>query len=208
MNRVRVKICGIRRAEDALAAADAGADAIGFVFYPASPRAVTIAQAREIDRVLPPFIARVALFLEPAAADVQAVIDEIRPDLLQFHGRETAAFCQRFSVPYMKAVPMGEPDVDLHAWSAAHAGAAALLLDANRAGQAGGRGERFEWRDDPSLPERPIVLAGGLEPNNVAEAITRFAPYAVDVSSGVESAPGVKDTDRMHAFVNAVLNAG
>ncbi len=207
MKRVRVKICGVRRSIDAVAAADAGADAIGLVFYKDSPRAVSIKRALKITERLPPFVSRVALFLDPAAAEVQTVIDRVRPDLLQFHGSETPAFCGCFDTPYMKAVPMGEGDIDLQEWADAYHDAQALLLDAHRAGDAGGQGSTFAWQEDPALPAMPIVVAGGLDAENVAAAIERFAPYAVDVSSGVESAPGVKDAARMHTLVDAVFRA-
>jgi phosphoribosylanthranilate isomerase len=207
MKRVRIKICGITRAEDAVAAVDAGADAIGFVFHADSPRAVSVDTACRISRNLPPFVARVALFLEPAAAEVQTVLDELRPDALQFHGRESAEFCRRFAWPYMKSVPMGETTVDLRAWGEHYGDANALLLDANRAGAAGGSGETFDWQRETDLPDMPIIIAGGLHADNVGEAIERFAPYAVDVSSGVESAPGTKDRQRIRDFTAAVSRA-
>lgn len=208
MKRVRVKICGVGNRADALAAAEAGTDAIGLVFYRDSPRAVSIEVAQDITHSLPPFVSRVALFLDASAADVQAVIDSVRPDMLQFHGREAPAFCRCFGVPYMKAVPMGEGDIDLDDWARAYDDAQALLLDGNRAGEAGGRGERFQWRGEGGLPAMPIVIAGGLDPENVAETIARFSPYAVDVSSGVERAPGAKDRALMNAFIDAVVKAG
>jgi phosphoribosylanthranilate isomerase len=204
LKRVRVKICGVSGPADAAAAAAVGADAIGLVFYPDSPRAITVETARAISRALPPFITRVALFLDAPAAQVQSVIDAVRPDALQFHGRETPAFCRGFNLPYIKAVPMGEGDIDLNAWAHRYDDAQALLLDAHRAGAAGGRGERFQWYSDEALPAMPTIMAGGLDAGNVAAAIERFAPYAVDVSSGVEAAPGVKDAARMRAFIEAV----
>jgi|AntDeeMetagen192_2_1112575.scaffolds.fasta_scaffold05875_2 phosphoribosylanthranilate isomerase len=207
MKRVRVKICGVTQAEDAAAAVDAGADALGFVFFADSSRALSLEQACRISRELPPFVARVALFLEPAAADVQAVLDQLRPDALQFHGRETPQFCRRFAWPYMKSVPMGDARVNLRAWADHYADAQALLLDANRAGAAGGSGESFDWQRELELPDKPIVIAGGLHAGNVGEAIQRFAPYAVDVSSGVECAPGIKDARRVREFMAAVARA-
>jgi len=207
MKRVRVKICGVTQAEDAAAAVDAGADALGFVFFADSSRALSLEQACRISRELPPFVARVALFLEPAAADVQAVLDQLRPDALQFHGRETPQFCRRFAWPYMKSVPMGDARVNLRAWADHYADAQALLLDANRAGAAGGSGELFDWQRELELPDKPIVIAGGLHAGNVGEAIERFAPYAVDVSSGVECAPGIKDAQRVREFMAAVARA-
>ncbi|MES1925080.1 phosphoribosylanthranilate isomerase [Salinisphaera sp. T31B1] len=206
MQRVRVKICGVTRPEDGLAAARAGADAVGLVFYPASSRAVSIEQARDIAAALPPFVARVALFLDASADEVTRVVEALRLDALQFHGHESAAFCRRFGLPYLKSVPMGEPDIDPGQWARAYDDAQGLLLDANRAGQAGGRGETFDWHTRHDLPDRPIVVAGGLNVDNVGDAIRRFAPYAVDTSSGVESAPGIKDAQRMQDFVRAVYN--
>jgi len=207
MKRVRVKICGLCSAADVRSAADAGADAIGLVFFKRSSRLVTLDQAIEISAQLPPFVARVALFLDATADEVAAVCERLRPDFLQFHGRETPDFCRAFYVPYIKAVPMADMDggADLAAWAEAYHDARALLLDAHSAGEAGGQGSTFGWHGDWQLPDMPIVVAGGLSVDNVAAAIERFAPYAVDVSSGVESAPGVKNAQRMHAFVDAVL---
>lgn len=202
--RTRIKICGMTRPDDARAAAAAGADAVGLVFHADSPRALNPESARAVAAALPPFVSRVALFLDPNAADVWAVIDTLRPDLLQFHGSESPEFCGRFGVPYMKAVPMGDDDVDPAAYAARFPQAAALLLDGHRTGKAGGRGEGFDWEAHGDLRSIPVVLAGGLTPDNVAEAIRSVRPYAVDVSSGVESAPGVKDPARIRAFVEAV----
>lgn len=205
--RTRIKICGVTRPEDARAAATAGADAVGLVFYPHSPRVLDLDAAEAVAAALPPFVSRVALFLDPAAADVQAVIDTLRPDLLQFHGEESAEFCGRFGVPYMKAVPMGDEDADPAAYAERFADARALLLDGHRSGRAGGRGEGFAWERRGEGNALPIVLAGGLTPDNVAGAIRELRPYAVDVSSGVESAPGIKDPDRIRAFAEAVYTA-
>jgi len=206
MNRVRVKICGITRVEDGLAAARLGVDAVGFVFHPESRRAVSPEQALEISRRLPPFVARVALFLDASDDEVAHVVARLRPDLLQFHGNEAPEFCRSFAMPYLKSVPMGEADLDLNAWARAYGDAQGLLLDANRAGQAGGSGETFDWSAEHVLPDMPIVVAGGLSADNVDAAIQRFSPYAVDTSSGVESAPGIKDTQRMTDFMRAVTN--
>jgi phosphoribosylanthranilate isomerase len=202
--RTRIKICGVTRPEDARVAAVAGADAVGLVFYPHSPRALDLVAAEAVAAVLPPFVSRVALFLDPAVADVQAVIDTLCPDLLQFHGEESPEFCGCFGVPYMKAVPMGDEDSDPAVYAERFADACALLLDGHRAGQAGGRGEGFAWERRGGAHAMRIVLAGGLTPDNVAAAIRNLRPYAVDVSSGVESAPGVKDAERIRAFAAAV----
>lgn len=202
--RTRIKICGVTRPEDARSAAAAGADAVGLVFYAHSPRALDLASANAVVAALPPFVSRVALFLDPTAADVQAVIDTLQPALLQFHGGESPEFCGCFGVPYMKAVPMGDKGTDPAAYAERFADARALLLDSHRAGQAGGRGEIFTWDRRGDGPTMPLVLAGGLTPDNVADAIRSVRPYAVDVSSGVESAPGVKDAGRIRAFAEAV----
>lgn len=201
--RTRIKICGVTRSEDARAAVAAGADAVGMVFCPDSPRALTLKAAADVAATLPPFVDRVALFLNPAAEEVQAVIDAIRPDLLQFHGDESPEFCGGFGVSYMKAVPMGDADADPADYAVRFADAKALLLDGHRTGQMGGRGEGFAWEAGGEY-EMPIVLAGGLNADNVADAIRCVRPYAVDVSSGVESAPGIKDVGRMRAFAEAV----
>lgn len=209
MKRVRIKICGLCSAVDAKAAADAGADAIGLVFYQPSSRAVTLDQALAICAALPPFIARVALFLDAQAAEVTTVCERLRPDLLQFHGRETAAFCRGSGVPYIKAVPMADmaAGAELAQWAADYDDAQALLLDAHSAGEAGGGGRSFAWRGSLAAVDKPIVVAGGLAADNVAAAITRFQPYAVDVSSGVESSPGVKNAQLMNDFYEAVRTA-
>lgn len=204
--RTRIKICGITDTEHAAAAADAGADAVGLVFYEASKRAIDIQRARLLARALPPFIARVALFLDPAADLVQRVVDELRPELLQFHGSESPEFCRAFGVPYLKAVPMGE-QVDTRAWATDYADAAGLLLDSHCAGEAGGSGRRFDWRRADRIEGVPIVAAGGLNPGNVGEVVRNMRPYAVDVSSGVESAPGYKDSALIQAFIEAVDRA-
>ncbi|MDA3921950.1 MAG: phosphoribosylanthranilate isomerase [Salinisphaera sp.] len=208
MSRVRTKICGITSVADGLAAVAAGADAVGLVFYPASARSVSPATAASIARALPAFVARVALFLDADAATIERVLADVEIDLLQFHGREAPDFCRQFGRPYIKTVPMGEPDIELTQWAADYHDARALLLDANRAGEAGGQGAQFAWKQDLAATNLPIIIAGGLDPDNVAAAVSRFSPYAVDVSSGVESAPGIKDNAKMHAFVRAALNTG
>lgn len=208
MTRVRTKICGITSVQDAMAAVEAGTDAIGLVFHKASSRAITIEQAAEIAQAVPPLVTRVALFMDADAGEVRRVIEQVDIDLLQFHGQESAGYCRQFGRPYMKAVPMGEPDIDLAAWAQSYHDARALLLDAHRAGQAGGQGESFAWSSELAAVDVPLMIAGGLSPDNVGAAITRFAPYAVDVSSGVESAPGIKDSHLMRAFVHAALNTG
>jgi phosphoribosylanthranilate isomerase len=201
-----VKICGITRVEDALAAAHAGAHAIGLVFHPASPRYVQIDQARAIARSLPPFITVVALFVEPDPQTVHDVLREVPIQLLQFHGDETPEFCAQFPLPYIKAVRMA-PGADLLQYAAAHRGAKGLLVDAYSERVYGGSGESFDWRTLPRTLPLPVVLAGGLTPQNVAEAIRIARPWAVDVSSGVEREKGVKDADKIAAFIRGARDA-
>jgi len=202
--RVRVKICGITRAHDVEVAERAGADAIGLVFWSNSRRAVNVVQAREIVASLPPFVTSVALFVDPDVAQVQRVLDTLRPDLLQFHGSETDEFCARFGVPYIKALRVGAsapPDHALASWP----GARGLLFDTEDAVHPGGSGRVFDWNLLPAAAAaRPLILAGGLHAGNVGEAIRRARPWAVDVSSGVEQAPGIKDARRVQDFMRAV----
>jgi len=201
--RTRVKICGITRLEDALAAAGAGADALGFVFYPPSPRNIEVERAAEITAALPPFVTTVALFVNADAGTIAEVVRKARIDLLQFHGNECPDYCARHGRPWIKAIRMKE-GVDPEAEARRYAGAQALLLDAYRPGVPGGTGEAFDWdRIPPSLAPR-IVLAGGLTPENVTEAVRRVRPWAVDVSGGVEAAPGVKDADKIERFLRGV----
>lgn len=200
--RTRVKICGITRVEDATACAQAGADAIGLVFA-RSPRQVSAEQAAAIVRTLPPFVASVALFVNPEAAAVAAVIEQARPALLQFHGEESPEFCRSFGVPYLKAVRV-RPETDLLQYAASFADARGLLLDAYSPDAHGGTGHRFDWSLIPARLPLPWVLAGGLEPGNVGEAVAQTRPWAVDVSSGVEAAKGIKDAAKVAAFIQEV----
>lgn len=204
--RTRVKICGITSVADGLAAARHGADAIGLVFYPPSPRVVALEGARAIAESVPPFVARVAVFVNPAAREVEAVIRACRPDLLQFHGEETADFCRGFGVPYLRALRVRR-GVDLLESLSPYADAAGWLLDAYRQELYGGTGEAFDWDLIPRGLARPLVLSGGLDAENVGAAIRRVRPWAVDVSSGVEAAKGVKDERRIAAFMEAVRSA-
>jgi phosphoribosylanthranilate isomerase len=203
VSRTRVKICGITRAQDGLAAARAGADAIGLVFYPPSPRAVDPARARAVVQVLPPFVSVVALFVDPVADQVREVLAAVAVDLLQFHGEEAPELCAAFGRPYLKAVRMRE-GVDLARAARRYAGACGLLLDAYRPGVPGGTGTAFDWSRVPGGLALPVVLAGGLDPGNVAEAVRRVRPYGVDVSGGVEVDRGVKDPARIEAFIREV----
>lgn len=202
----RVKICGITRIEDGLAAAQAGADAIGLVFAPASPRRVEVAQAAAIVAALPPFVTTVALFVNPPAEQVEAVVQALRPDLLQFHGDEPPDFCAAFGLPYLKAVRV-RPGVDLLQCALTYADARGLLLDAYHPDSHGGTGRCFDWDLIPPKLPRPIVLAGGLNPDNVAAAVRRVRPWAVDVASGVELTKGIKDAGLITRFIREVRNA-
>jgi len=204
--RTRVKICGITRCEDAQLAVDAGVDAIGLVFYEKSPRYVTNKQAAEISHLVPAFVSRVALFKDAEQQMIESVLEQVDLDLIQFHGSETAAYCKQFNRPYIKAIGMKgtEHDADfLIASAEKYHSAKALLLDGHAPGEAGGTGESFDWISIASV-DKPIVLAGGLDAENVRQAIKIVQPYAVDVSSGVESAPGIKDKEKVAAFMEQV----
>jgi phosphoribosylanthranilate isomerase len=203
--RTRIKICGITRPQDAVAAAHAGADAIGLVFYPPSPRFISIRRAVEIRDALPPFVQTVALFVNAGRKEVDEVLEGVGPSMLQFHGEETPAFCAGFDVPWLKACRV-KAGVDLLEYFRSYPGASGWLADAFVEGY-GGAGERFDWSLVPAERERPLVLSGGLTKVNVAEAIRRVRPWAVDVSSGVESAKGIKDAAKIAAFIQEVKNA-
>ena len=203
--RTRVKICGITRAQDARAAAEAGADAIGLVFYPQSPRFLSVERAAEIRDALPPFVQSVALFVNPDAAQVAQVLGRLHPGALQFHGDETPQFCAQFGVPWIKACRV-RAGVDLLEYLRPFSGATAWLLD-SYVEAYGGVGEKFDWSLVPEARERPLILSGGLERGNVAEAVRRLRPWGVDVSSGVESAKGIKDAAKIAAFIAEVRNA-
>ncbi|WP_022964208.1 phosphoribosylanthranilate isomerase [Halopseudomonas pelagia] len=200
---VRIKICGITRVEDALAAAQAGADAIGLVFYAPSPRAVSPATARQILRALPPFVTSVGLFVNASAQEINAVLAEVPLDVLQFHGDEPAAFCDQFNRPYLKALRVQAGD-DLNTLAGRWPDASGILLDSYKAGVPGGTGEIFDWSLIPSARTWPLILAGGLSAENVAEAISNTLPWAVDVSGGVEQAKGVKDVVKINSFIQEV----
>lgn len=204
--RTRVKICGITSIEDANSAVAAGADAIGLVFYPPSSRAVTLLQAREIAATVPPFVSVVALVVNEPAEDIRRILDDVAVDILQFHGDETPEFCEQFGRPWMKAVRM-KPEVDLTDETRRFSGARALLLDNWREGVPGGTGETFDWSLAPKGFESHWILAGGLHADNVADAVKALRPSAVDVSGGVESAPGKKDAAKIAAFIAAVRDA-
>lgn len=204
----RTKICGITTVEDALAAVSAGADAVGLVFYARSPRYVTLEQAAIIARSVGPFVTTVALFVDPTPEAVQLVLDEVPIHLLQFHGNESPAFCASFQRPFIKALRMdGDVDVSAVEREFTYAGASGLLLDSYSTAAPGGTGETFRWERIPAMRRLPLILAGGLSPDNVIAAIRQVQPYAVDVSSGVEIAPGRKDSARIAAFVHNVREA-
>ena len=204
--RTRVKICGITRAQDALEAVKQGADAIGLVFYPKSPRNVSAAQAAEIVSQIPPFVTVVGLFVDAEPAFIQEVISSVKLDLLQFHGDETPSACRQYSRPYMKAIRV-KNGTNLVQYAADYADARALLLDAFAEGVPGGTGLVFDWSLIPQNLPLPIVLAGGLNAENVGVAIEQVRPYAVDVSGGVEASKGIKDAAKIAAFMRGVSNA-
>lgn len=199
----RIKICGITRVEDALAAARSGADAIGLVFYQRSPRHVSIAQAKLLAGTLPPFVTIVGLFVNAEAAFVREVLANVPLDLLQFHGDETPEYCAQFSRHYLKAIRV-KAGVDLLQCAADFGGARGLLLDAHVEGIPGGTGSAFDWALIPGKLPLPLILSGGLDADNVAAAIEQVRPYAVDVSSGVEASKGIKDAAKVAAFINEV----
>ncbi len=200
---VRSKICGITRAADALVAAEAGADAIGLVFYSKSPRAVSIAQAREIIAALPPFVTTVGLFVNASRCEINETLDAVALDVLQFHGDEVPDDCEGFHRPWYKALRVRAGN-DIRAEAARYAGASAVLLDTFVDGVPGGTGEMFDWSLVPADLPKPLILAGGLTPQNVQQAIERVRPFAVDVSGGVELSKGVKDAARVREFIGQV----
>lgn len=203
MSAVRSKICGITRIEDALAAVEAGADAIGLVFYAKSPRAVSIQQARAIIAALPPFISTVGLFVNASRCELNETLDAVPLDMLQFHGDETPEQCDGYHRPFIKALRVQSGD-DIAASCRLYSRASGILLDTFVAGVPGGTGETFDWALIPANLEKPIILAGGLTSANVAQAITQVRPYAVDVSGGVEKSKGIKDQDKIRGFMSAV----
>lgn len=203
--KTRIKICGLTRECDVEAAVAAGADAVGFVFYPNSPRFVTVERAAELSRLIPPFVTITALFVNAAAETIETVLQQVPVSLLQFHGDESEKECQRWLRPYLRAVRM-KPGLDLLQYATDFASARALLLDALVEGYGGG-GQVFDWSLIPSGLPKPLVLSGGLTPENVGAAIRRVRPAAVDVSSGVEVSKGIKDAAKNAAFVAAVRAA-
>ena len=201
--RTRLKICGITRPEDGLAAATAGADAIGLVFYPPSPRDVDLAQAEKIITQLPPFVCKVGLFVDPIGWEVNTVIESLAIDLLQFHGDEPEEFCLQFGLPYIKALSVKQ-GFDLQQAEQDYASASALLLDTYHPDKKGGTGDTFDWDLISATRNKPIILAGGLTSKNIESAIEQVKPYAVDVSGGVESEPGIKNPLEITQFAKGV----
>ena len=204
--RTRIKFCGLTRPGDVRLAVELGVDALGLVFAANSPRRLGMELADSLSQVVPPLVDVVALFMDNPGSEVAAAIRACRPSLLQFHGAEDDAFCRGFGLPFIKTVPMGEGAADAALARKRYPSASAFLLDGHGPGQPGGRGERFDWTTIPPLG-RPVFLAGGLAAGNVAQAIRDARPYAVDVSSGIESAPGTKDGEKMKQFVDEVRRA-
>ncbi|MFC0679177.1 phosphoribosylanthranilate isomerase [Lysobacter korlensis] len=207
--RTRIKFCGLTRPGDVRLASELGVDAVGFVFAEKSSRRLKAEEARAMRHALAPLVDAVALFMDNAQEEVREVVRQVRPSLLQFHGSEDDAFCRGFGVPYLKAVPMGgngslEDGIALHR---RYPGAAGFLFDSHGSGESGGSGRAFDWSRLPSGMQKPFVLAGGLTPDNVFRAIRDTMPWGVDVSSGIEVSPGIKDGDRMRKFVEEVRRA-
>ncbi len=206
MTRTRIKICGLTRPEDAIAAVNAGADAIGLVFWQPSPRAVTIEQARAICAVIPALVTTVALTVNASADELDEIQASLPIDLFQFHGDETPEQCEQARVSYIKALRM-KPGLDIVAEAESYAGARSLLLDAYRKGVPGGTGEQFDWALIPEQLREKIILAGGLNEDNVGLAVSQVHPFAVDVSGGVEQSAGIKDPQKISAFIQSVRAA-
>ena len=198
----RIKICGITRPEDGLTAVNAGADAIGLVFYGKSSRYVTTEHATDIVAALPPFVSVVGLFVDADESFIKTVLDTVPLSLLQFHGKETESECSRWGMRYLKAFRV-RPELSMEDMVSPYHSASGYLLDSYKPGEPGGTGESFDWDLIPRSLEKPVILAGGLSPDNVAQAINRVRPYGVDVSSGVEVRPGIKDDDKIKAFMKA-----
>lgn len=202
MNRVRIKICGITRLADAETAVALGADALGFVFYEKSPRSVTVEQVRSITAQLAPFVTKVGLFVDPDEGQLRHILSELPIDIIQFNGQESAQFCESFQHPYIKAIRVAD-GMNLQEESSKYGSAAGILLDSYVKGVPGGTGRVFDWSLIPKTISRPLVLAGGLNAENIADAIRTVKPFAVDVSGGVEREKGIKDSDAMERFFKA-----
>ena len=206
--RTRIKFCGMTRAGDVRLASELGVDAVGFVFARQSRRRIEPEEARAMRSALAPFVDSVALFMDNAQEEVREIVRRVRPSLLQFHGDEDDAFCRSFGVPYLKAVPMGgDQSRPAMALRARYPGAAGFLFDSHAPGAVGGSVQVFDWSSIPPDTGKPWLLAGGLTPENVSEAVAATRPWGVDVSSGIELSPGIKDGDRMRRFVEEVRHA-
>lgn len=205
--RTRIKFCGFTRPGDVRLACELGVDGIGFVFSARSARRVAAEEARAMRQALAPLVDAVALFQDNSLDEVRDVVRQVRPSLLQFHGNEEDAFCRSFGLPYLKVVPMGEEMMAPHFLQLKYPGAAGFLLDSHVAGGVGGSGQTFDWTRIPKDMQKPFALAGGLNADNVFEAVTVANPWAVDVSSGIEVSPGVKDGEKMQRFVEEVRRA-
>ena len=206
LHRTRIKMCGITRIEDVQSVCAAGTDAIGFVFYPPSPRAISIDVAAELSRNVSMFVDKTVLFVNADAGYIREVVDAVGADVIQFHGDESEAFCQQFGKRYIKALRVGDV-VRLQNQLDEHAQASAILLDAYVAGVPGGTGQSFDWRVIPADLKSRLILAGGLEPDNIVDAITSVRPYAVDVSGGIELGKGIKSASKIKAFAERVRKA-
>lgn len=206
MRRTRVKFCGLTRPGDVRLACELGVDALGFVMVQGSPRQLSPGQLPGLRAAVSPLVDVVALFMNARGSDVLDAMRRLRPTLLQFHGAESDAFCRSFGLPFLKTLPMGAGSEDPIAAARRYPSATAFLLDGHGPGQAGGRGQAFDWSQTPQLT-RPIFLAGGLDAGNVGASIREARPFAVDVSSGIESAPGLKDGEKMQQFLEEVRRA-
>ncbi|MGY0503919.1 phosphoribosylanthranilate isomerase [Luteimonas sp. e5] len=206
--RTRIKFCGFTRAGDVRMACELGVDAVGLVFAKGSPRRLQVEEARALRQAIGPLVNMVALFSDNPPGEVREIVRLLRPSVLQFHGDEEDSFCRSFGLPYIKAIAMGDPaQHDGHGLHARYPHAAAFLFDGHVAGGSGGSGQRFDWSRLPAQSTKPVMVAGGLDSGNVFDLITSRMPWAVDVASGIESAPGVKDGDKMRAFVAEVHRA-
>lgn len=208
--RTRIKFCGITRVDDALAAVAMGVDAIGLIFAEGSTRRLDIDAGAAIAAALPPMVTRVALFRDAPVDVVRAVLAQVRVELLQFHGDESPAYCAQFDCAFVRAVPMGAlaDAAQLDTFLQHHRAADGFVFDSHGGARSGGSGAVFDWSRVPRLAPKPVILAGGLQPHNVCDAIVQVRPWAVDVCSGIESAPGIKDHAKMGAFVAEVRRAG
>ena len=206
--RTRIKFCGFTRVGDVRLASELGVDGIGLVFAPGSPRRVHVAEARSMRNAMAPFVDAVALFRDNTTEEVREVVRQLRPTLLQFHGDEDDAFCRGFGLPYMKAIPMagGDPE-NARSLQTRYPNAGAFLFDGHAPGGAGGTGRTFDWSRIPTGLHKPVMVGGGLTAENVFDVVQATLPWGVDVSSGIESAPGIKDGDRMRRFVEEVRRA-